>query len=292
MKRPIRQNFTTTATTVSIILSIILLLPLVTFAQLPRERAVIDEQIDNIFWASKNVGISTVRNPSAKNLNTTVLHTFGLVRGGVDHFFGMDDGANTRIGIEYGITDRWSVAAGRMTFNNVVDLSSKINLFRQTRSEGMPVDIAVKLATGINTTSGTGLRFSERSSYLTSLMIARKFGSFSAQLTPMLAHFGHVQQGIQEQLVGLGILANYELNDRFALSAEYLPVLGDRNPGTEDAIAFSMNINTGGHIFQIFFASSQWHNEQFIMANNHDKFLDGDFRFGFNIHRVFGLSRN
>jgi hypothetical protein len=66
-------------------------------------------------------------------------------------------------------------------------------------------------------------------------------------------------------------------------------VLGKRNNGTHNTLAAALNINTGGHIFQIFFTSSQWHGEQFVMANNRDRFFDGDFRFGFNIHRVFGL---
>jgi hypothetical protein len=120
-------------------------------------------------------------------------------------------------------------------------------------------------------------------------MIAKKFNGISVQLSPMYSHFNRTPGQAQEDLLGLGVLLNVELNERFALSGEYLPVFGDRNPGTDDAMALALNINTGGHVFQIFFASSQWHNEQFIMANNRDRFWEGDFRFGFNIHRVFGL---
>lgn len=266
-----------------------LLIPVISFAQLPREPAVTDSPVDNIFWASTNVGISTVNNLPAGNLNSTVLHTFGLIDSGIEQFFGLDAGANTRIGLEYGISDRWAAEISRMTFNKVVTVGSKVHLFRQTRSGSTPVDVAVKLSSGINTTPGFAENRSDRLNYFASLMIARKIESFSIQLTPMIAHFNRVPDGFQEQLTGLGILVNYELNDRFALSAEYLPLLGDRNPGTHDAMAAALNINTGGHIFQIFIASSQWHNEQFIMANNRDKFWEGEFRIGFNIHRVFGL---
>jgi hypothetical protein len=105
----------------------------------------------------------------------------------------------------------------------------------------------------------------------------------------MFAHFNHVSGQNPNQLWGLGTLANYELNHRFSISAEYLALIGNRNPGTENSMGVALNIDTGGHIFQVFFTSSQWHNEQFIMANNRDRFLEGDFRFGFNIHRVFGL---
>lgn len=260
-------------------------------AQLQRERAQTDEVVEDVFWASQNIELGTVQNPSAKSINTTIMHTFGLVRGGIDRFFGMDDGANTRIGLDYGITDRFSLGVGRMTFNKIVDVRSKYNILRQTKSGSTPIELAIKGSTGINTTSGIGLEFSERLSYFTTIMIARKFNRFSLQLSPTMAHFNRVTGNNQKQLWGLGMLFNYELNDRFSLSGEYLPVIGERNPSTSDAAAIALNIYTGGHVFQLFFTSSQWHNEQFVMAHNRDAFWEGDFRFGFNIHRVFGLSR-
>jgi hypothetical protein len=120
-------------------------------------------------------------------------------------------------------------------------------------------------------------------------MFARKFNTVGIQLTPMYSYFNRVLGEDEQHLFGLGMLLQVDLNERLNLSWEYLPVLGNRNPGTDDAMALSLNIDTGGHVFQIFFASSQWHNEQYIMANNSDRFWEGDFRFGFNIHRVFGL---
>lgn len=272
-----------------LIVVIFLCLPAVCNAQLERERVVTSTPVEDTFWATKNVGISTIVNPSGNDLHSSVLHTFGLIDGGIDRFFGLDDGANTRLGLIYGISDRVSVGLGRMTFQKVVDISTKINLMRQTTDGSVPLSIALKGATGISTLSGLGLEFSERLSYFSSVMFAKKFNGFSIQLSPMYSHFNRVSGQAQKDLLGLGILLNVELNERFALSGEYLPVFGDRNPGTEDAMAIALNINTGGHVFQIFFASSQWHNEQFIMANNRDRFWEGDFRFGFNIHRVFGL---
>lgn len=268
------------------------LVPVTAEAQLERKRVVENQPIQNVFWATRNVGISTVHNPSARNLHSSVLHTFGLVNGGIDHFFGLDDGANTRIGLIYGLSDRLSLGVGRMTFLKIVDIQSKANILRQTESGSMPVDLAVKGSVGISTLSGVGLEFSDRLSYFGSVMIARKFNRVSLQLSPMYSQFNKTTGIVGsdfERLFGLGVLMNVELNNRIALSAEYLPVFGDRNPGTNDAMAVALNINTGGHVFQIFLASSQWHNEQYIMANNTDRFWEGDFRFGFNIHRVFGL---
>ncbi len=261
-------------------------------AQLARERVQRVEYVDKIFWAPSNIGVTTVYQLPAGNLNTTVMHTFGLVNGGIDRFFGLDDGANTRIGMDYGVTDRFSAGIGRMTFHKVVDVRGKYHILRQTTTDSSPLSLAIKASVGINTTADTGWPFSERLSYFTSVMLARKFDALSLQITPMYARFNRTTvTAPEEQLFGLGLLVNYDLSDRFSLSAEYVPVIGDRNPGTRDAIAVAWNIDTGGHFFQRFLASSQWHNEQFIMANNRHRFWEGDFRFGFNIHRVFRIGR-
>jgi len=265
------------------------LAPEVSDAQLKRERSVTSVLAEPAFSATKNIGISTIINPSGGDLHYSILHTFGLVDGGIDRFYGLDDGANTRLGLIYGVTDRFSIGVGRMTFRKVVDISAKVNLMQQTKDAGRPLSIALKGATGISTVSGQGLDFNERLSYFTSVMFARKFNTVGIQLTPMYSYFNRVLGEDEQHLFGLGVLLQVDLNERLNLSWEYLPVLGNRNPGTDDAMALSLNIDTGGHVFQIFFASSQWHNEQYIMANNSDRFWEGDFRFGFNIHRVFGL---
>ncbi len=180
-------------------------------AQLERERAIPDAPVSDVFWSGLNVGLSTVHNQQAGDLNTSVLHTFGLVEGGVDRFWGLDDGANTRIGLSYGITDRLSAGIGRMTFNNVVDLQSKYNILRQTRDNSVPLELAVKVFTGITTQDGIGLDFSERLTYFASVMIARKFNRLSLQLSPMMAHFNRpLSAADQDQLFGLGILVNVE----------------------------------------------------------------------------------
>ncbi|MEX0928763.1 MAG: DUF5777 family beta-barrel protein [Balneolales bacterium] len=258
-------------------------------AQLPRERVEQDPVVDDVFWAPTNIGISTVHTISSRNLNTSVAHTLGLVGGGIERFYGLDDGANTRIGLDYGISDQFSLGIGRMTLNKVVDIRARYSLLHQTVSGSKPVEIAVKASTGISTLSGLGMAFSDRLSYFTSLMIARKMNRMSIQLSPMMAYFNTPGGDDQDQLFGIGILSSYELSERYALSAEYLPVFGQRNQDTSDAMALALNINTGGHVFQVFLTSFQWHNEQFIMAQNRDRFWEGNFRLGFNIHRVFGI---
>lgn len=268
-----------------------MMFPEYVYSQLQRQRAVEVEEVSDIFWSTKGVGTSTVRTPAAGNLNSSVMHAFGLTSSGLEQFFGLDFGANTRLGVDYGITGRWSAGIGRMTFDKVVDLGTKYRVLQQMSDDSVPVDVTVKLSTGIVTRPDDRFDFQDRMSYFTSVMVARKFSdSFSLQLAPMFAHFNRTEGTNRSELLGLGILAHYRLSNRFALSVEYLPVLGERNPGTTDTFAIGLDIETGGHVFQVFFSSSQWHNEQFMMARNQHDFWAGDFRFGFNINRVFWLT--
>jgi hypothetical protein len=104
-----------------------------------------------------------------------------------------------------------------------------------------------------------------------------------------------------ENLLAVGLGSRIKLNDRFSFIAEYYPVLtyedngflttDGRNQADELRNAFSLglNIQTGGHVFQLFFTSTPWHLEQYVVATNTDKFWAGDFRFGFNVNRIFGL---
>ena len=52
------------------------------------------------------------------------MHRFGSVSGGFYEFFGLDQ-ARTRLGLKYGITDRFEIGLGRSTLNKNIDGSIK-----------------------------------------------------------------------------------------------------------------------------------------------------------------------
>lgn len=260
------------------------------WAQMERERAQETRRVTDVFWAQNIVEMSTVRPLPAGNLNVTIMHTFGLVSDGYQQFFGLDTQANIRLGIDYGVTDWLSLGIGRTRTDKVVDGRAKLHLLHQTQSGSTPVDVALKGDVGI-TTQQNGFDFSERLSFLSSVLIARSFGGHaSLQLTPMIAHFNTVPQASDPNTVfALGIGGQLPLSRRFALTAEFIPVFGDRIGGTTNASSIGLDIQTGGHVFQLFFTTSFWPLEQYTVARNQDQMLDGDFRFGFNVNRVFGV---
>lgn len=269
-------------------------------AQMPRERVDPGGPVEEVFWAPNVVLGSSVYTLPQGNLNVTIMHSFGIVTNGVQDLFGLDGAANIRFGADYGVHDRLSIGVGRSRFDKLYDVRFKAKLLRQMKDNTPPVEVALKGDVGIMTVEN-GFDVADRLSYFASLMIARKFGErVSLQVTPMYSHFNTVfieRSGgriLEEENdhVALGLAGRVVLSRRLALQVEYMPVIGARSDGTTDALSVGLDIETGGHVFQLFFTTSQWLTEQHVIARNDDNFFDGDFRFGFNVNRVFRLGRS
>lgn len=259
-----------------------------------RERVNPGGPVEETFWAPNLIGMETVENISAQNLNVTIMHSFGILTDRtLQDFFGLDDPPNVRLGLDYGITDKWSLGIGRTTFRKVVDLRSKLTVLRETKDGSVPLSLSLKGDIGL-TTQENNRPISDDLNYFISLPIAKKFNDrLSLQAAPMYSHFNTVSSFDNEKndLFALGLGGEYHLSRRYALMAEYYPVLSERNPGTKNAFALGLNIETGGHVFQLFFASSNWHTEQYVISTNDEDFWAGDFRFGFNVNRIFTIGK-
>lgn len=273
-------------------LSIILILSFFSssvFAQMERERAETNEP-EEMFWTPQLFASETVQQVPARHLNVTIMHTFGiLTENTIDNFFGLDLTPNVRLGLDYGINEAWSIGIGRSSREDVVDLRTKLSLLKQNQSGDPPLSLSLKADMGI-TTESNGYAFDERLSYLAGVMAAKKFSdAFTLQISPLYAHFNRVFGDEESDLFGVAVGGEYRLSRRFALMFEYLPVLSDRTEGTHNAFTAGVHIETGGHVFQLFFSSPEWHTEQYALARNTDEFWAGDFRFGFNVNRIFSF---
>lgn len=258
-------------------------------AQMERKRAQIVEPVET-FSTPSLMAQATTHQLTPGNLNVTIMHSFGIAtRNAVQNFFGFDNVQNVRLGLDFGLTERWSAGIGRSSRFNVVDLRSKLALLRQNTSGSIPLSLSLKGDIGV-VTQENSRPFSDDISTLISAIFSRKMNdNISLQLSPMYSHFSLARAGQQNNLFSVGMGAEIQLSNRFSLISEYNPVIGNRNAGTNNAFTLGLNIETGGHVFQLFFTSTQWHLEQYIVANNNEQFWNGDFRFGFNVNRIFGL---
>ncbi len=268
-------------------------------AQMPRQRVDPGGSVDEAFWAITLVHVNSATNLARRNLNFNIKHSFGLVNNGVEDLFGLDAPANIRFGLDYGLTDWLSIGIGRSKEGKLYDGRFKLNVARQQRDDYVPVEVALFGNMAVTTIkNGYDLKF-DRLSYMGGLIVARKMSErLSLQISPMATHFNTVElnRDIDNQLIeqkhyhlAIAFAAQLALTERMALLLEFIPIHGDRSDQTVDTFSAGLNIETGGHVFQLFFTSSQGMTEQHVITQNIDDFFAGDIRFGFNVHRIFSL---
>ena len=99
----------------------------------------------------------------------------------------------------------------------------------------------------------------------------------------MFSHFNTVfiEIGENEEVIkeendhlALGIGGRFVLSTRIAVLFEYIPVFGSRSDGTRDEMGIALNLETGGHVFQLFLKTSTWLTEQHAISRNRDRFQD------------------
>jgi hypothetical protein len=134
------------------------------------------------------------------------------------------------------------------------------------------------------------LKSSSRFAFSTQLPISRKFSnSFSMELNPIYIHKNLYEPLFEEKdnfLLALG--GRYKLSKRISLNMEYAARLNARetsfyhNPAT-----IGIDIETGGHVFQLVFSNSQAMNDVSYFTNANGITEGKGIYFGFNMYRVF-----
>lgn len=218
-----------------------------------------------------------------------VAHRFGDVSAGFKDFFGLDN-ASTKLGAIYGVTDAISLSLSRETNMKTFEGGIKYRLVQQ--NENFPVDVVGYHVMGANTALDKDtyphLRFSDRLSYLTQALISRRFSDkFSLQLTPSYVHKNLYEPTTEDKnqfLAGLG--GRYKISKRISVNAEYF-VNFDNHSFYKNPLSLGVDIETGGHVFQLLFTNSQINSDIGYLTNASGNWGKGHIFFGFNLYRVF-----
>ncbi|MCF8225334.1 MAG: DUF5777 family beta-barrel protein [Bacteroidales bacterium] len=238
----------------------------------------------------------SVELPGAGDLNFRISHRFGAVNLGIYEFFGLDQ-ASTRFAFEYGIKDIASLSIGRSTYEKTYDGAVKIRLLRQqTGIKNIPVTVTVFSEAYVKSIRWDYPErdnlFTSRLSYATQVLVARKFGEiFSLQLSPTYVHKNLVPKPQdQNNIFAMGAGGRLRLTPRFAVNAEYFYLLpGQTAEDYINSLSVGIDIETGGHIFQLQFTNSRAMFARGFVTETTGEWLDGDIFFGFNLYRVFPL---
>ena len=233
-------------------------------------------------------------------LDLRISHRFGTLNTGAYNLFGLDQ-SNMHFSLEYGILKWLMIGAGRGTYEKTFDGFAKFTILRQSSSEKiMPVSVSVLSSAALKSLKWTDPSitnyFSSRLSYVGQVLIARKINqSFSIQLTPSYVHRNLVATELDpNDLYSVGAGGRMKLSKRISLNAEYYYLVNPRSYMSQQVynpLSVGVDIETGGHVFQLFFTNSVAMIEKGFIGETTGSWTKGDIHFGFNISRVFTLKK-
>jgi hypothetical protein len=251
------------------------------------------------FKATRLINGQSIELPPKGALNFVISHHFGRINSGAYEFFGLDQ-ANIRFGFEYAFTDWLALGLGRSSVNKVYDGSLKIKALRQSSgARNMPLTV-----TYFGNCAITSLKWQEpeRTNYFTSrmeyvhqLLIARKFGSrVSVQLMPTYVHRNMVETiDDQNDVMAIGAGGRIKITNRLAVTGEYYYLLpGQTADDYYNSLSLGIDLETGGHVFQIYLTNSQGLLEEQFIPMTTGTWSEGDIHIGFNINRTFQIVKN
>jgi hypothetical protein len=234
-------------------------------------------------------------------LDVRISHRFGTLNTGGYNFFGLDQ-SNIHLSLEYGIFNWLMVGVGRGSFEKTFDGFAKFSVFRQsTGAREMPVSVSVFSSIALKTLKWTDPTrtnyFSSRLSYVWQVLVARKFNqALSFQLTPTYIHRNLVATELDpNDLYSIGAGGRLKLTKRISLNAEYYYMINPKNNFSQQVynpLTVGVDIETGGHVFQLFFTNSLGTIEKQFIGETTGQWKKGDIHFGFNISRVFTLKKH
>ncbi|MDD7913076.1 DUF5777 family beta-barrel protein [Polaribacter sp. MSW5] len=132
--------------------------------------------------------------------------------------------------------------------------------------------------------------FAESLTYVGQVLIARKVSqSFSYQITPTYIHRNTVKiEADPHDIFALGFGSRIKLSKRVSFNSEYYYAFDEsKSINARNSLAFGVDIETGGHVFQLILSNAITMIEKSFITETTDNFFGGDIHLGFNISRTF-----
>jgi Membrane bound beta barrel domain (DUF5777) len=248
----------------------------------------------NAFKSTRVIMGQSMEMLGAGVLDFRILHRFGNVENGFEDFFGLDN-ARMRMGFDYGITKNLSVGIGRSTLGRELDGFVKYRILHQhTGVKAIPFSLLY--IAGMNSRKiSTSDVATDRLSYFHQLVIGRKFSNaFTLQLSPTFVHQNYFADTLKKNdKIAIGIGTRYKLSNRMALVLDAYPVVyGGISGVNRMPLSIGVDIETGGHVFQLHFSNAIGMNERAYIGETTQRWEKGQFQFGFNLSRVFTVRKN
>lgn len=247
-------------------------------------------KVESAFKALKIVNIESTKLAAKGDFYFIVAHRFGSIKDGFEGAYGLDN-AVTQLKFVYGVSDWFTVSAARSEL--AYDFSGKF-LIKSQEDNGFPIAIAAFSSLAFNNTLKESnypkMEFENRLIYVSQLLISRKFNSkLSLEVAPTFFHENFVIDDNQENSqFAIGMGGRYKIAKRWSINVDYAAHLNrsDSSP-FKNPLSVGVDLDTGGHVFQMHFSSSQGIHEAGFLGNTTGDWTKGDIFFGFNLLRVF-----
>jgi hypothetical protein len=257
-----------------------------------------DDFISGTFNSNRIVNGQSTLNPTKGSLFFMISHQFGSINEGGYNFFGLDR-STIRLGFEYGINDYLGVGIGRSSMNKTFDGFIKFKLLNQkTGAHHTPISLTFYSNLAITSLKWTdpdiNYSFKNRVAMVSQLLISSKLNStFSIQLSPTYIRQNPILSTIEDKnTFALGLSGRKKLSKMGSLVFEYFYLFpGYAADHFENSLSIGFNIETLGHIFQVFLTNSQGLYENSFITHTNGKWLNGDIHIGFNIVREFQIRK-
>ena len=271
------------------------------FAQEDTLKQVTSKPVRFTFGTTTLIDMNTTETPYKGGLQLEIQHRFSLIEN-YHNLFGIYGSANTRIGLNYGITDRLMIGAGTTKDYQLQDIQWKYLILQQTEDNRIPVSLSyygnMLFDLRKEEVFGPAESFREihRLSYFTQLILARKINNmFSVEIAPSVSYFNSVQENSDSTAayknLNFGISAGARANvfGSHSVILEYDQLLTKQNIAVQPKpnLSLGWEISTATHTFQIFAANyNQIINQRNLVFNTND-FKKSQWLIGFNIHVRF-----
>lgn len=262
-----------------------------------------DTRVESAFKSLKIVNLESTKLAAKKDFYFIVAHRFDYLKNGFDDFFGLDN-ANTQLKFVYGFTDWLTLHVARSGFQETYDIAAKYRLVLQ-QQDGFPVTVVGFNSLAINTEmkkeNFPGMRFENRLSYVTQVLMSRKFNdALTLELAPSFFHENTVRdvfdangnmlipnpQDNSQFAVGMG--GRYKITKRWSVNMDYAAHLNRASESVyRNPLSIGVDLETGGHVFQMHFTNSRAMHETGYLGQTAGRWEDGEICFGFNLVRVF-----
>ena len=245
-----------------------------------------------VFKGLKVINFESTKLVAKKGFNFIVSHRFGTVKNGFQNLFGLDE-AVTHLNFVYGLSDNINISASRSSNQKIYEVATKFRLVNQLAGK-IPFTVvgytSVLANTSLDTDNLPKLEFKHRLSYVAQLLVSRKMNNnLSLILSPTFFHDNYLTDDFQENSqYGVGFGGRYKLGKRWSLNTEYgMHLNRSENSLYKNPFSIGVDLETGGHVFQLLFTNSQSMNTNGVFGTSTGEWGESDVYFGFNLARSF-----